>query len=282
MNENGFSLVELLIALIVTSIISVPVVRVIIDSSSNLQRVANEAAYNQQALQFMQVLQNDIKDSQDTFIFDQNYPMSTNNLCTSATSETWQTTSNNFTRQIATIVSQKLVYPNNYNNPGFLVPQKIWIGYEIKRVASSVTGQERAFEIWRNECSSGGVSPTNSYTVLTMGNVLCANNSLDTFLGLSSAKDVGKPNCPNLVALSSSLANSSINGKAMFSCTGAGVITCPIDSSTRGVYKFDISLPVASCSPPILATLNVNLNCSVNSSTPRLPNPLSGIGRVFV
>lgn len=282
--ELGFTLIELLIAIIVTSIISIPVVRVLIDSSNNLQRAANEAAYNQQALEFMQKIQNDIKDSKETYIFDENFPTTNEHLCSSATTATWLNNSESFTRAITTIVGQKLVYPNNYNNPSFRVPQDVWVGYDLKRVSDSVTGLKNAYEIWRNECSSGGAIPTKSSPVLTLGNVLCVNSigGSDLFVGITTKIDIGKSNCMSSVDLTSDLVNKGLSGGSMFACTGAGTSSCPINSTTLGIYKFDVVIPISACSPPILATLNSKSTCPTTAGTPRLPNPLSGLGRVFV
>lgn len=288
-SSYGFTLVELLIALIVTALISISITRVLIDTSANLERLATEASANQQGLQFIRKIQSDFKNSLDIYVFDSNYPSTQSDgsvlTCTNATPADWSSGSQSFTRQLFTVVSKKLTdLPPDYTPPTqILTPEVVYIGYEIRLVSTSNSGLTNALELWRNECSSLGGAVTYSLPVLTLGDTLCSSTIEGvTKTGIAMKKDRAKSNCQNEVSINSAVGDTALSGTSIVSCTSQGSTSsnCPLNTSTLISYNYDIQLPISRCSPPIMSSLAFAPRCPNAGNASRLTNPLFNLGRI--
>lgn len=180
--SKGLTLVEVLLAMIITSIVAFVIMRVFITTSSGLERSAQEAAAAVQATRFSLLIRYDVAGTQDTFIYGKSYPTNTSKLCTSA--ETTQAKWNAdpagagdggfrrslFTFEIPTIGYNRSSMPETMSfSPQTDAIEDIngrsylqWVGYEVRKV---VRDKKSSFELWRVLCApstTGFDSPTST------------------------------------------------------------------------------------------------------------------------
>lgn len=181
-DSSGLTLVEVLLAMIVTSIIAFVIMRLFLTTSTGLSRSAQEAASAMQATRFSLLIRYDVSGSRDTFIYGENYPADNSKLCTSTetTAARWNANPSSasdgefrrslFTFEIPTIgydrnsMPETMKFATETNAIEGVIDRVYlqWVGYEIRK---SIREGEPQFELWRILCdpqSTGFSSPTAS------------------------------------------------------------------------------------------------------------------------
>lgn len=205
--DRGFTMVEMLIAILVTAIISVVIMRMFTTASLALNRAADESAAAVQATRFSRLIKYDVSGSDDAFIFGTNYPTGTsatgylNNLCSSTKGTTTATAkwtadpagTSDFVRTLFTLRIPTIGYdPASSTTTTFAKDDGTvtglhsrWVSYEVR---SGETSKGRQFELWRVECDpqwSADVPPIATpkssiaaeERIVILGNALASSTS---------------------------------------------------------------------------------------------------------
>ena len=205
--DRGFTMVEMLIAILVTAVISVVIMRMFTTASLALNRAADESAAAVQATRFSRLIKYDVSGSDDAFIFGTNYPTGTsatgylNNLCSSTKGTTTATAkwtadpagTSDFVRTLFTLRIPTIGYdPASSTTTTFAKDDGTvtglhsrWVSYEVR---SGETSKGRQFELWRVECDpqwSADVPPIATpkssiaaeERIVILGNALASSTS---------------------------------------------------------------------------------------------------------
>lgn len=177
--NDGFTLVELVIAITITAIISLVILRVFTTASESLLRSADEAAAATQAARFSRLMKYDFSGSQDAYIFGPDFPVdpvgsltsSTGDpsyLCSTATASTWplpDEESQAFTRGLVTLqITEVPGYSQGSEQQpaGFAEPTVSFVGYEVRRNPDTLK-----FELWRVTCGTAASGRPTAWTAST-------------------------------------------------------------------------------------------------------------------
>jgi len=205
-DSSGMTLVEVLLAMIVTSIIAFVIMRVFLTTSSGLTRSSEEAAAAMQATRFSLLMRYDVSGSRDAFIYGSTYPSDASKLCTSTTTTParWNsdpaTASDGefrrslFTLEIPTIGYDKTSMPETMN---FATESQAfesldgrvylqWVGYEIRKVLRE---GKLKFELWRIVCTppTTGMSAPTATMITDEERLVVLGNAINPSLsGLTS------------------------------------------------------------------------------------------------
>ena len=282
-SDSGMTLIEVLLALIITAFISVVISNVTMGASKTLQVTAEEAINAQQSVVFSQRLKADISNSESLYVYSGNKPTSANTLqlCDgigsnfSINSEKGRPLFTVNIRTVPTNVDVNTTYSST------LLVQKV--EYDLVSQVDNF-GNKNTYQITRRVCGSS-LPPQ---TMLNVGDALC-KSATNGFLGIARKYDIGKPNCPSifvnlddLVSTGQSV-DANLTGNTILFCKtdylseadgGQGFKSCVDDSDTvtygsvpaQGAYYF--GLPYAGCKVPMAvltsARLGAQSRCDVN------------------
>ena len=228
--EQGFTLLEVIAATVITALLAVVMVRVGIDASKGLGRSANEIKATSQVVNVVRNLRYDIAGSTDLFAFDKNAPTATTTprLCStynSATSDWVNTTATNFVRSLLTLKINDLKY--NAIEPGtgtaapvFLPITVSWVGYEIRY-------NSKTYELWRVTCPDVNDVPSTPEV---------AASKLLIDLGANIDPNTAGTGVPTVAGVPDST----------FAITCDAAKVCPVAASTLNANYYSFSIPYAS------------------------------------
>lgn len=178
--DTGFTVVELLFAVVITAVLSVAIGRTIDTASAAITRSGGQAVAAAQAVRFTAMLAYDMAGAADVYIFDETAPSNGGRLCTtwaSGDSASWtDPTQPNFVRELFTVAIPTVTTPTT---PGalstFLVSRTQLVGYELRRQTSTTA----KFDLYRVVCDGD----KRSQRMLSFGSDLAAGAS-----GISSMR----------------------------------------------------------------------------------------------
>ncbi len=285
-SDGGMTLVEVLLALIITAFIGVVIANVTMGASKTLQVTAEEAINAQQSVVFSQRLKADISNSESLYVFTKNPPTESNTL------QLCDGTGSNFS-----INSEKgrPLFTLNIRSAPIDVTTYIWppsvqkVEYDLISQVDNF-GNKNTYQITRRVC--GSTLPIQK--MLNIGDALC-KSATNGFLGIARKYDIGKPNCPSIfINLTDSVnsldingldVDSNLTGNTILFCKtdylseadgGKGYKSCVDDSDSatygtipaQGAYYF--GLPYAGCKVPMAvltsARLGAQSRCDLNKS----------------
>ena len=221
-SDSGMTLIEVLLALIITAFISVVIANVTMGASRSLQVTAEEAINAQQSVVFSQRLKADISNSVSLYVFTQNKPSDSNTL------QLCDGIGSNFS--INSEKGRPLFTINVKDNSDGEIPARKLLKVEYDLISKTDNfGNKETFQLTRRVC---GKEPQS---LLTIGDTLCKSVSGE-FLGLARRYDVGKPHCPfKFVSLNDFVSNANSNGQSIDSnLAGSTFLFC------KGDYKSEL------------------------------------------
>ena len=276
--DSGISLIEILVALLITTLIAIVIARVTMDASSGLTVAAEESVSSQQSLLFGQTLQYDIRASSDLYVYGATKPTDSTNLCTSATDSTWTPANSIFVRPLFTILLNDISYNKTFTVTTPWTPASTkWVGYELRRTDLGTNNVAGTFEIWRGECANSNGSPgawSSGSAMINLGDTLCSNSGGSTFVGIANTKEIGRANCPSKYSGSVDFAP---QGNTVLYC-GDYASQCATGVSTVSSTTYAFTLPYAGCRLVLVSIAN-NAACTLSSGEGKKSNPLSQISR---
>lgn len=153
-DERGFTLVELLVAIAITSLLSVAVARAIDTTQTALTRSADRAITSTQALRFADALRYDLSGAADVILFSDAPPANTSQVCSSwsaTNGSEWATVdAANFVRPLFTVLIPTITPPSwPVTNSAYLPSNTQKVGYELRRDGA-------AYVLVRVDCATGG------------------------------------------------------------------------------------------------------------------------------
>lgn len=153
-NERGFTLVEVLVAVAITSLLSVAIARVIDTTQNALLQSSSRSIVSTQALRFGDVLRYDLLGASDVYLYGATAPSDQSNVCSS-----WSTTngtswtdpsSATFVRPLFTVMVPTVTPPSAPTSEGpFLTSRVQRIGYEIRNDGNN-------YGLLRVDCDANG------------------------------------------------------------------------------------------------------------------------------
>lgn len=160
-NDSGFTLTELLIAVLVTGILTISIGAVVSYASNSLWRSVDNATATQSALRAVRLLRADFSSAKSVLAYPAAAPVfSTISLdaCTSSarngtfvnwpTDTTWDKQAP-LVRPLFTLDVVDLPYDKDADSLGWIQSKRLLVTYEIRRSATS-----KPFELWRVTCGS--------------------------------------------------------------------------------------------------------------------------------
>lgn len=164
--DRGVTLVELLIAVAITGVLSIAIVRTISTAETTISRSAEQTVSSVQTMRFIGLLKYDIGGASDVFVFDGNVPSGTARLCTTWTSgdgNAWSDPTNpRFVRELFSMQIPTLTPPSQPGPlPTYLTARSQLVGYELRRQSGSAV----KYDIFRVVCDGG----QQSQRVLSLG-----------------------------------------------------------------------------------------------------------------
>ena len=281
--DSGISLIEILVALLITTLIAIVIARVTMDASAGLTVAAEESVSSQQSLLFGQTLQYDIRASSDLYVYGATKPADSTNLCTSATDSTWTPANSTFVRPLFTVLVNDISYNKSFgtltSTTAWTPATTKWVGYELRRTDIGTNNVSDTFEIWRGECANlNGApdtwSPATAAALINLGDTFCSDSTGSVFLGIANSKDVGRANCPNRFSGDASFAPA---GNTVLYC-GDYTSLCATGTSTATNSTYSFTLPYAGCRL-VLVSITNNASCTLSSGNGKKSNSLSQITR---
>ena len=162
-NDAGVTLVEIIIATVITALIGVTLVRITSDAANGLTSTVGHVVATNQVVGFARVVRNDIGGAQDIFAYGATPAASDSKtyLCSSwdGTSTNWtDSTAVNFVRPLFTIAYPSVPYDTSATTaPTFALPSLGWIGYELRNDVD--TNGITYYSLWRVTCADdAGIS----------------------------------------------------------------------------------------------------------------------------
>jgi hypothetical protein len=162
-SDAGITLVEIIIATVITALIGVTLVRITSDVANGLGSTVGHVVATNQTVSFARILRNDIGGAQDIYPFGANPAPADSQtyLCSSwdgVPTDWTDTTATNFTRPLFTIAYPSVTYDQaSLTAPTYSPPSLGWIGYELRK-ATSTSGLV-TYQLWRVNCAdNSGIS----------------------------------------------------------------------------------------------------------------------------
>ena len=183
-DESGFTLIEMLAALILTGFLSVALVQITNQATNSVSKIGNSAVTVQSAIRFSNVIKYDFSGSQDVYIHSNTQPVQGNNKsCTTFTpaANTWSSPTgiSPYVRGLFTLRVAEVNYSTNAEEgPKWQSLTPVWVGYEIRQSAYPIQKTLAPdYELWRVFCDDKSGSPSTpviskSERLLNLGNVL--------------------------------------------------------------------------------------------------------------
>lgn len=231
--DSGFTLLELLIAVVITSMLMILMGRILTDTSNGMARAVDNNIAVQQVLRLSRMVKYDVAGSEDVYVFGQNYSSSALRCSTATTSSNWSPAAQT-TELIRPLFTIKIrdVSGGSYDRlqrgapSTFLDTKYEWVGYELYRAAWLPGTRAPNYEIRRVGCpdtashTPAGVRANDTEMMVSLGTAVRASCAV----GVPDA--VGACNA----------------GTSVLKCEAD---TCPEAASTRNYAFYSLNLPYA-------------------------------------
>lgn len=153
-NERGFTLVEVLIAVTVTSLLSVAIARIIDTTQAALAQSSTRSIASTQALRFGDILRYDLLGASDVYLYGSTPPSDVSGICSSwsaTNGASWTDPSSaGFIRPLFTVMVPTVTPPATPTTEGsFLASRVQRIGYEVRNDGAN-------YGLLRIDCDAGG------------------------------------------------------------------------------------------------------------------------------
>lgn len=270
--DEGLTLVEVLVATVITALVALTLFRLTNDAANSLTGTVNQVVSTNQIIGFTRLLRTDIGEATDVFAFGEQAPSSDvgkNYLCSSWRSKSVATdwTNANSATFVRPLVSIPVLWAdmtgNSTSTPTFVQPTLTWVGYEIR--ANATVGD---YELWRVGCfdDSGLASATvNSERML----VSIPHDNFDpaafgTIANGSTNKGVLTCSVPNDSSTSTPTPAATLGAEPSYPCNLAGTDLTSGSNANYSYFQFKFPyLPSANTSTPGTAgNSGVNLTTS--------------------
>jgi len=147
--DDGFTLVEVVIAAVITGVLALAVAQVIAVTETTLTQSAGRAITSTQAVRFGGLLRYDLSGAADVFMFDTTPPTNVATVCSSwspSNGTSWSDTQSNvFVRPLFTVLIRTL--GASTGTGGFAPVEQQRIGYELR-------GEADSYAVFRVDCST--------------------------------------------------------------------------------------------------------------------------------
>lgn len=266
-SDAGFTLVEIIFAMVITAFIAVVILKTTENASASLTRTADEVNSNLEVMNFSHNIRFDIAGSYDVFAFGTAAP-SSSTLYSTATAGTptsynvecssyWDSGSNSWeldstsqvVRSLFTIKEKYFTpLPSDAETSNFYEPANtVWYGYEIRRAAVQNNQPLPKYQLWRVECPDGGPNVGARAHSTNQDKLL-----MNLGISLNGYNSNGSGNASTLPIPSPTLVNSPISG-------GSGITSSQTACS-----------PASNCANVLLHCITESGNevaCPVNESS---------------
>jgi len=241
---DGFTLVELLIALLITSLISIGVLKVVGTASLGLERSANEAKIGVQAVKFSSQIKYDIASSQDVFIWGQTLSVETQTTALStlpadkAMRRCISPPSADTVKKLVTIklkvLSDSAVAIAALANGDFVNSYRYpLVTYELHQSTSNGISH---YSIWRVRCNIAEVAPAPSTCSSTTSDCYPSSLGFDVVASgqnIEKILDLGKDTSPTSYP-------ASYSGLDFLKCPSG---SCSPNTSTSLIDNYKLVIP---------------------------------------
>lgn len=174
--EEGVTLVEVVAAFVILSIVALLTTRTLTTASATLTRTSEQTLQAQEAMRWVRLARYDVQGSTDLYIFGPNLPRVANQtlMCSKLRSESNQTNAWNAIGSVAfpvvagvrplfTVQVKDVNYDRSSNSSVAYLPARwTWVGYEIRRAAA--VGEDTPYELWRVTCADAAGSSSSEAT----------------------------------------------------------------------------------------------------------------------
>jgi type II secretory pathway pseudopilin PulG len=217
-SDEGLTLVEILLAIVITAVIGVVIVKTTISSSAALTRTSREVNTNLQVMNFSRTLRYDIAGATDVYVF-ANPPSTIQRVCGSAGIDSlkWQLSNSGDARTLFTVRVNELIdpgyIPSSDSKPTYIERATgKWYGYEIRRPRA-----KQNFELWRVACDETNGAPNSRASWVGNEMLMVELGRIDTQTSF---------------------------GQNLLKCFPAeSQSSCPVDSSTASKSYYQFTLP---------------------------------------
>lgn len=217
--DNGITLIEVMIATLITSLLSIVLYKTTWNASLALTKTSQEVISNFQIIHFASDLRYNVASSSDVFVFANTPLPNSGNICSSWNKNNveWSplTSNSKIVRPLFSVRVKDLIYDRADPNPPIYTDSTTrWYGYELR--SDYFPGKINInLEIWRVSCD--GISPIRDVNqdrkMLTLGEIPGQVSSLP-------------------------------NGSAMILCAAnSSEVPCTIDSSTIASAYYVLKIP---------------------------------------
>lgn len=224
-SEGGVTLIEVVIATLITSLLSVVLYKTSSNASMALTRTSQQVISNFQIVHFASDLRYNVAGSSDVYTFGTTPAASTGNICSSWDGSTLQWTPlssySKIVRPLFSVRVKDLIYDRtNPNPPIYSDSTTVWYGYELRTNYFPGKAKPANFEIWRVTCD--GVTPV---------------------------RDANQDRNMLILGSSTNLSTYNPSGSTVLKCVTvtAGVesaTNCPVDSSTLNFAYYILTIPL--------------------------------------
>ena len=242
--DAGVTLVEMIIATVITALIGVTLIRITSDAANGLSSTVGHVVATNQVVGFARILRNDIGGAQDIFPYG-SVPASSDSqtyLCSSwdGTATNWtDSTAANFVRPLFTVAYPSVSYDPNATTPVFSAPSLGWVGYEIRNDVdpNGIT----YYSLWRVTClDNSGIS---SNVVSSSRKLVDIGDSYGFDAAAVGAVDTNSPNgTPVLFCQAGTNLVSGVTTDIGNGCNVAGVNSTTSGSNGTNFY-FQFKMP---------------------------------------
>ena len=246
-SDTGITLVEIIIATVITALIGVTLIRITSDAANGLTSTVGHVVATNQVVGFARILRNDLGGAQDVFPYG-SVPAASDSrtyLCSSwdGTNTNWtNTTSTNFVRPLFTIAYPSVSYDPNAATQVFSAPSLGWVGYEIRNDVDS--NGVTYYSLWRVTCADD--SGISSNVVSSSRKLVDVGDSYGFNAAAVGAVDTNSPNgSPVLFCQQGSNLVSGVTTDIGNGCAVAGVNATT--SGSNGVnFYYQFKMPYIS------------------------------------
>ena len=173
-NDFGFTLIELTLSIILTSIFAGTMIQMTAQATKSIDGITQKAVKVQTAIRYSNLLRYDFNGSQEVYIHSFTPPPITATICSSYSSSdltnvwTAPVSGKRYVRALFTLkVASVPITPGLLGNSEVFTPVvPTLVGYEIRQ---SVTYPNPNYELWRVMCPGTGGAPTRSEKLLDLG-----------------------------------------------------------------------------------------------------------------
>jgi type II secretory pathway pseudopilin PulG len=192
--DDGFTVIELLIALLLTIFVSGFLVQITDQATKSIGKISDSAVTVQSAIRYSNLIKYDFSGSQDVYVHSVTPPnATTNKSCNSfkSGSALWGAPTGllPYVRGLFTLRVADVSYDRtSESNLGWQTISYTWVGYEIRQKAySSATITKPSLELWRVNCAdSSGIPATasaaKSQKLLDLGPTLASSVLSDAYI----------------------------------------------------------------------------------------------------